>query len=441
MNRTIPKRCLSHVERKRDGFDSYHGPGIADGYDGYDRSRMGEAAASTKTTDGGKNFKKLTTDCHEQIRRVGLDYFRKTPASSLHLDCEKIGHGPRPQGWAQAAAQWLQGETSAKTARAHRSRFLFLVGRRRGGLMVGDIVLADKTENMKTYDDLSKICAPTANAATRSRSASDATTEERRRTSASANARLRKGGGSDRAAKPGRPLPRYYGGQKRISRTSKGPAASEYGAYKSSDGGESWRRVNSLNPDAPVYFSVSAVVPRTPSTCTSSARAYPRTAANFQGRRRQARPADDTPWDQPRATAAYAVGTDGGPMSATTAPTTGTHLNHMAMGQFYHVADLHQASVWVYGGFKLTAPGRSEHRLKARRSDNEDWLSISARRLPVGHRSDDPDLVYYEMQERRHGAGPSQKPASKPRSGPRDRGRAARARHGQGEGCPAARFN
>jgi photosystem II stability/assembly factor-like uncharacterized protein len=47
-------------ERRRDGYDSYHGNDIADGYDGYDPiMKWGEAAGIYKTTDGGKTFKKL----------------------------------------------------------------------------------------------------------------------------------------------------------------------------------------------------------------------------------------------------------------------------------------------------------------------------------------------------------------------------------------------
>ena len=50
MNPTDPDTLLVAMwERKRDGYDSYHGPGIADGYDGYDPiEKWGRRQASTK---------------------------------------------------------------------------------------------------------------------------------------------------------------------------------------------------------------------------------------------------------------------------------------------------------------------------------------------------------------------------------------------------------
>ncbi|HMP18538.1 MAG TPA: hypothetical protein PKD72_16045, partial [Gemmatales bacterium] len=53
-----------------------------------------------------------------------------------------------------------------------------------------------------------------------------------------------------------RPYAAYYGGQRENIQDRQGPDGHEYGGvYKSTDGGESWTRVNSLNP-RPMYFSL-----------------------------------------------------------------------------------------------------------------------------------------------------------------------------------------
>src|SRR5262249_7039482 len=52
-----------------------------------------------------------------------------------------------------------------------------------------------------------------------------------------------------------RPYSFWYGGQRENVQDSQGPDSHEYGGvYRSEDGGESWKRVNSVNP-RPMYFS------------------------------------------------------------------------------------------------------------------------------------------------------------------------------------------
>src|SRR5262249_40997285 len=54
---------------------------------------------------------------------------------------------------------------------------------------------------------------------------------------------------------PKRPYTFWYGGQRENVQNQQGPNSFEYGGlYKSTDGGESWTRINSVNP-RPMYFS------------------------------------------------------------------------------------------------------------------------------------------------------------------------------------------
>src|SRR5262249_54746428 len=58
-----------------------------------------------------------------------------------------------------------------------------------------------------------------------------------------------------------RPYSFMYGGQRPNSQKQQGAEGSQYGGvYKSTDGGETWTRVNSLNP-RPMYFSQIRVDP------------------------------------------------------------------------------------------------------------------------------------------------------------------------------------
>ena len=108
MNPADPDTLLVAMwERKRDGFDSHPGPGLADGYDGYDPiEKWGESTGLYKTTDGGKTFKKLTAGLPTcKLGRIGLDYFRKEPNIVFAIvDSEKVGTGLPPKKVAQGNA-------------------------------------------------------------------------------------------------------------------------------------------------------------------------------------------------------------------------------------------------------------------------------------------------------------------------------------------------
>ncbi len=88
-------------ERLRDGFDSHPGdPPMADGYDSYDPiKKWGPGSGLFKTTDGGKNWHKLTNGLPtSNFGRIGLDFYRKNPKEIFAIvDCEKIGMGAPPQ--------------------------------------------------------------------------------------------------------------------------------------------------------------------------------------------------------------------------------------------------------------------------------------------------------------------------------------------------------
>jgi MFS transporter, ACS family, glucarate transporter len=100
---TRPTRTLIYVamwEVRRDGYDSWPGGNIPDGYDSYDPvKKWGPHAGIYKTTDGGRNWKKLTKGLpSSQMGRIGLDIYRKDPNVLVAVvDCQKIGMGTPPK--------------------------------------------------------------------------------------------------------------------------------------------------------------------------------------------------------------------------------------------------------------------------------------------------------------------------------------------------------
>ncbi|HAD62026.1 MAG TPA: hypothetical protein DCG12_22540, partial [Planctomycetaceae bacterium] len=87
-------------DRLRDEFDSWPGKvPKPDGIDGYDPVRKwGPKAGLYKTTDGGKNWAKLSKGLPKGMTgRIGLDWQSKSPHTIYAIiDCEDIGKGPKP---------------------------------------------------------------------------------------------------------------------------------------------------------------------------------------------------------------------------------------------------------------------------------------------------------------------------------------------------------
>ncbi len=406
-------------ERRRDGFDSYHGPGIPEGYDGYDpMMKWGEAAGIYKTSDGGKSFRKLEKGLpSNKIGRVGLDYFRKDPNVVFAIiDCEKIGMGPEPKKVAQGTGymgfQAVDANPGVKIA-------VVVEGgpAAKAGLMTGDIIVALNKKEIKTNDEFVEDV--------RARNAGDKIMLTIRRDDAKKNVEVTlgerpkegKGGGGGGfgpgGAKPGRPFHAYYGGQKENAQTQQGADGFQYGGvYKSTDGGDSWTRVNSLNP-RPMYFSVVRVDPQDAKYVYVLGVNQYRSSdggKTFKGDAGKAVHADGHAlWLNPKDGRHMIVGGDGGFYVSYDRADNWDHLNTTSLGQFYHVAVNNKRPYWVFGGLQDNGTwGGPSISLKGGAGPiNEDWVSIFGGDGYVC-RCDpsDPDLIYFEMQDggmgRRH---------------------------------------
>ncbi len=153
MHPTDPETLIVGMwDRKRDEFDSW--PGSVpkpEGIDGYDPIRKwGPKAGLYKTTNGGKNWKKLTAGLPTGMTgRIGLDWQSKSPNVIFAIiDCEDIGKGPKPfnaflglvgqdRDGSPVITQVMPGSPAAKQ-----------------GFKVGDVLIAADDENVYVFDEL-----------------------------------------------------------------------------------------------------------------------------------------------------------------------------------------------------------------------------------------------------------------------------------------------
>ncbi len=136
-----------------------------------------------------------------------------------------------------------------------------------------------------------------------------------------------------------RPFGFFYGGQRENVQTQQGPDSYQYGGlYRSSDGGESWVRVNSVNP-RPMYFSQVRVDPSDDRFIYVLGVSLYR--SNNAGKTfemsgdRGVHPDHHAMWINPRDGRHILIGTDGGSYVSYDRCAHWDFLNSMAIGQFY----------------------------------------------------------------------------------------------------------
>jgi PDZ domain/Sortilin, neurotensin receptor 3, len=138
-------------DRMRDGFDSWPGTEPKpDGIDGYDPIRKwGSGGGLFSTTDGGKNWTKLSKGLPTMTGRIGLDWQLGSPhVLYAIIDCEEIGKGPKPF----PAFLGIVGDTV--DAKAVVTQLLPDSPAAKAGVKVGDQITAIEGENISDFDQL-----------------------------------------------------------------------------------------------------------------------------------------------------------------------------------------------------------------------------------------------------------------------------------------------
>ena len=501
-------------ERKRDGFDSHVGEPVPDGYDGYDPSvKYGPHAGLYKTTDGGKNWKKLTEGLPNcKTGRIGLDVYLKNPSVLFAIiDSEKIGTGPPPpptpylgfQGENASDANTevkvtgvVENGPAAKAGIKTGDIITDLDGKKLAGYEkfmeeIGDKKVGDKVKLTVKRDNETKefeatiearppgrgpggrggaggaaeapttpymgvqgedvpggakLTAVTENspAARAGLKADDIITamdgkpvagfekwadefsakkigdkvkltvkrgDETKEIEVTLEARASEataGGGRGGANAPGtrvRPYGFMYAGQSPNVQKQQGPDGVHTGGiYKSTDGGETWTRINSLNP-RPMYFSVVRVDP------SDEQRLYVLGVSFYSstdgGKTFRVDPGNrgvhadhHALWINPKDGRHMLIGTDGGIYVTYDRMAHWDHLALAALGQFYHVCVDNRKPYRVIGGLQdngsWSGPSRT---LRNTGPVNEEWFTVSGGDGFVCRVDpDDPDIVYTESQ-------------------------------------------
>jgi photosystem II stability/assembly factor-like uncharacterized protein len=196
-----------------------------------------------------------------------------------------------------------------------------------------------------------------------------------------------------------------YSGQRENAQERQGKDGFQNGGvFKSIDGGESWTRINSLNP-RPMYFSQIRVDP------SDDHNLYVLGVTLYRSRdggktfrpdgSREVHPDQHALWIDPRDGRHMIVGCDGGFYATYDRMQNWDHLNNQAIGQFYHVAVDSRRPYHVYGGLQDNGSWAGpSHSLRGSGPINEDWIVLGGGDGFVCRVDpNDPELVYCESQD------------------------------------------
>jgi photosystem II stability/assembly factor-like uncharacterized protein/membrane-associated protease RseP (regulator of RpoE activity) len=222
---------------------------------------------------------------------------------------------------------------------------------------------------------------------------------------------LQAGGFGGRGGEPrpgGNRTPRPYSGglgaQRENVQHEQGPDGFQTGGiYKSTDGGETWQRINSLNP-RPMYFSQVRVDPSDENivwvlgVSMYLSKDGGKTFAMAQNR--GVHSDQHAMWVDPKDGRHMIVGCDGGFYQTYDRGERWDHLNHLALGQFYHVVVDTRPIYRAYGGLQDNGSWAGPTRtLRGSGPINEDWVSIGGGDgFVCGVDPNDADIVYSESQ-------------------------------------------
>jgi photosystem II stability/assembly factor-like uncharacterized protein len=384
MNPADPETLLvATYERQRDIYDS-NDPA----------KKIGPGSGLYKTRDGGQTFRKVTQGLPTGLLgRIGIDWYRKDPGTVFAIvESEKIGGGPRRI--AAPAYLGVEGEDAPGGARLVRVDPDGPAGA--AGLTRDDLIVAIDDKPIRSYRALSEVL--------RSHKAGDKVKVGVRRGQDTRTLDLTFG--SRTGTPPGGPLPfsTRLGGQQENIQDRQGPDGFQYGGvFKSTDGGDSWTRINSLNP-RPMYFSQVRVDPSDEQNLYVLGVALYRSSDGGKTFRpdgsRGAHADQHALWIDPRDGRHMVLGTDGGFYVTYDRMAHWDHLNFLALGQFYHVTVDPRRDYRVYGGLQDNGSWCGPSLTRSFTGPiNEDWININGgdgytcRVDPT-----DPDVVYATMQ-------------------------------------------
>lgn len=385
MHPTNPDTLLiATYVRQRDGFDT-NSPAV----------KFGEGAGVFKTTDGGATWKRITEGLPTcKLGRIGLDYYGKNPdVVFMVLESEVIGNEPENKGYAG-----LNGEDAEVGARL--TRIVAKSPASKAGFKRRDIVVKVGDSTIHTFKDLTDAFSQYL--------AGDTAKIEVSRDKKSVALELTFGKRKKQKARPGQtsrpPYGGRLGGQVENVQDQQGAKGYEYGGiYRSDNGGDSWTRINSLNP-RPMYFSQIRVDPSNDKNLFVLGISLYRSfdgGKTFKGDGHRGIHVDHHAlWIDPSNGRHMILGNDGGIYVTWDQMAKWDHHNHMAIGQFYHVGVGPKRDYSVYGGLQDNGSwGGLARATSGSGPTNENWMRIgSGDGFVCRVDPNDPDQLFYESQ-------------------------------------------
>ena len=348
---------VATYERERDGFDT-----------NTPMKAWGPGSALYRTKDAGATWEKLTKGLPEaELGRIGVDYSRQNP-NVLFAVIESERGGSLPEDVAFMGMSGEDAEVGARITRVTKEGPADAAG-----FLDKDIVISMGGERVLGYEDL------LANIRGRKggESAKVEVVREKELIELEVEFDVYEDGSSGL-----KPFGAFLGGQQENIQDQQGAHGVHTGGiYKSTDGGDSWVKVNSLNP-RPMYYSQLRVDP------TDENRIYvlgtsfwisEDGGANFERQRFHSGVHVDhhALWIDPENGKHLILGNDGGIYVTHDRTKQWDHHSHVAIGQFYHVTTDHAELYKVYGGLQDNGSWGAPNRTRGFEGTvNSDWFNI-----------------------------------------------------------------
>ena len=320
-------------ERRRDGFDTNE-PAV----------RNGPGSGLYRSNDGGNNWEKVTNGLPAgKLGRMGINFYAKDP-NVVYLMVESDRTGSEPDNAPYIGLRGADADVGAKVTDVTKGS-----PAEAAGLKAADIVISVDGATVHSYDgflaEVRKHVAGDSIKLELSRERKGVTAEVKlaKRPEPAVRQRARDGTGrrTDDQAGAG-PFSSGLGGQRGNLTEQQGPEGREYGGlYKSVDAGKSWARLNSINP-RPMYFSQVRADPSDDQNLwvlgvsLAKSKDGGKTFTDDGGKGTHAD--DHALWIDPKDGRHMLLGNDGGLYASYDRGENWDHLNHIAIGQFYHVA-------------------------------------------------------------------------------------------------------